>query len=523
MGKRKEMRTKKAKNKIPFSPLMQTLVYKISLPIKKEFGQRWLFYLIFLIAISTLFLFLKSELSFPDGIGYFSYTRSLVMDRDLLLANDLKLFNISSDNKYFHPTHNGYISNPFAIGTALLWIPFFISIHIVTLIINLSLSLAKAGFILPSSGNSDLYTLSSCVGSCFFGLLSLLVSFKLARRLFSRESSLLAMLGIWFASPFFFCFYWMANYSHLIDAFAISLFILMWIESQERKKWLWWFGYGISFGFAVLVRWQNLPLGILLLIPSRINRKLIISYLLFFLGVLLAFFPQLIAWKIIYGKFLLIPQGEGFMRWSHPEVLKFLFSPWHGLYSWTPILIFSTIGLFLLYQRDKRMAIGFLAVFFIQVYVNSCVSDWWAGISFGARRLVGISPVFVIGLASFFSICSGRIRFFKYLLLAITSFFAFILTISMLNAPDYLGEYHSYHELLKININTLFDLKKFLPAIFYGHFSKIKDYQIYPSLYFALKIIYLILGIFFFFGLRIGYQLIMKESTWQENTKSPKI
>ena len=177
------------------------------------------------------------------------------------------------------------------------------------------------------------------------------------------------------------------------------------------------------------------------------------------------FFPQLIAWKIIYGKFLLIPQGEGFMRWGHPEILKFLFSSWHGFYSWTPILIFSTIGLFLLYQRDRRMAIGFFLIFILQIYVNSCASDWQAGISFGARRMTGLTPIFVIGLASFLSLFSGRKRAVKYLLVGITSFSALILVISMLSSTDYLGDYHSCPELMNIQLKTLSNLKETFPSL----------------------------------------------------------
>jgi hypothetical protein len=286
----------------------------------------------------------------------------------------------------------------------------------------------------------------------------------------------------------------------------------MWIESKEKEKWFWWVCFGLSFGFAAAVRWQNILLGILLLIPLKINRKAIVLYAIFLLGSLLAFSPQFIAWKIIYGEFLLIPQGESFMRWTHPEILRFLFSSWHGLYSWAPILIFSTIGLFLLYKRDRRMAIGFLLILLIQVYVNSCVSDWHAGTSFGARRMTGLTPIFVIGLASFLSLFSGRKRVVKYLLVGITSFFALILVISMLNAPDYLGDYHSYPELMNIQLKTLFNLKEMFPAfISFGPLRMLNEYQADKQIFFSLKVFYITLGILFFFLLKIGYEAIMKE------------
>lgn len=472
--------------------------------IKNEFYKRWSFYIIFILAGSTIIFTIKGDLSYPDGLGYFVYTKSLVMDKDISFLNELKDFLIDpKGNKYFYPTQNGYVSNPFAIGTSILWIPFFILAHLLTLLCNLFLTNIK----LPSNGISYLYTLSVSLGGCFYGILALFLSLKITSKLFSPKNSFLALLGIWFGSPFVFCFYYMANYSHLVDSFVIALFILKWIDSYEKNGFFWWFGYGLIFGIAILVRWQNLLFGILLLIPPRIHR-LFIHHLLFALGSFLAFLPQFIVWKIIYGEFLLIPQGESYMQWMCPEILKSLFSSWHGLYSWTPILILSTIGLFLLYKRNKRMTIGFLLIFLLQVYVNSCVLDWWAGISFGARRLTGLTIIFIIGLASFLSFVRGKIWYF---LVGILSLWSLVLVISMLNAPDYLGEYHSYHELIKIIVNTLLNIKESAQTLIsFGPLAKLKEYQSNSELFSCIKIMYYCLFGILFLILRICYELITR-------------
>jgi hypothetical protein len=39
----------------------------------------------------------------------------------------------------------------------------------------------------------------------------------------------------------------------------------------------------------------------------------------------------------------------------------------------------------------------------VSVYVNACVSDWWAGEAFGARRFVGDTVFFALGLAAVFA------------------------------------------------------------------------------------------------------------------------
>jgi hypothetical protein len=473
--------------------------------IRNEFGKRWLFYLLLLISFPSIFFFMKSSLVYPDGIGYFSYTRSLVMDRDILLRNELIRYNISLPGKYFYPTHGEYISNPFAIGTALAWIPFFLIVHLLVLIANFFLR----DIPILSNGMSYLYSMACSLSSCFYGILFLLLSFKLSKKLFSTENSLLAMLGIWFISPFVFCFYWMPTHSHLVDAFAVALFLLMWVESTKDHRLFWWFCFGFSFGFATIVRWQNILLGMLLLVPPKISIRLIPAYIFFFLGAFISFSPQLIVWKIIYGKFLTIPQGEGFMQWTHPEILKFLFSSWHGLYSWTPIILLSTIGLFLLYQKDKRIAIGFLLVFVSQVYVNSCVSDWWAGISFGARRMTGISLIFIVGLASFFSMLKNR-RFLKCLILSVLFIYAWTLILSMLSAKDFLGDYHSWHDLLRIILNTLLNIKENSSGLTsYSFLATLKEYPLPQNILLAIKLIYLSFWIMLFFGLMIAHKWII--------------
>lgn len=474
--------------------------------LKKEFCEKWLFYFTFLFSILTIFLFMKGELMCPDGVGYYVYIQSLILDRDFSFLNNLESLGVSHQFGWFSPIHNNYISNPFAMGTGVAWIPFFLLAHLITLIANILV--VKAGFTFHTDGTSYIYVAILSLGSCFYGLLALFLSFKVAKRFFSSEDSFLAMLAIWTTSPFVFNFYWMPTHSHLIDSFAIALFLFLWIGSKDKDGLFWWFCYGLAFGFATLVRWQNLLFGILLLIPPR---KLVIPYILFLFGAFLTFLPQLVVWKIIYGKFILIPQGKEFMQWTNPEILKFLFSSWHGLYSWTPIIFFSTLGLFWFYKKNKRISACFLIAFLLQVYVNSCVSDWWAGTSFGARRITGLTFVFLLGLASFFSFL-GKRRLLKYLILAFCVFWTETLIISMLSSPDLLTEYRSYSDLIKIQINTFFNLKSFLPMLVkYGPLIMLNRYhQINTFAFFAIKIIYFFMGIVFFLILRISYGIIIK-------------
>jgi hypothetical protein len=114
----------------------------------------------------------------------------------------------------------------------------------------------------------------------------------------------------------------------------------------------------------------------------------------------LVFAPQLLAWQAIYGTPLLMPQGAGFMVWASPAVLSVLFSLKRGLFSWTPALLPAAAGLPLLIRRDRLAGWAAVVVLAASVYVNAAVRDWWAGEAFGARRFVGDSVFFAMGLSA---------------------------------------------------------------------------------------------------------------------------
>ena len=127
-------------------------------------------------------------------------------------------------------------------------------------------------------------------------------------------------------------------------------------------------------------------------------------------GALIAISPQLFVWVRLYGSPLLVPQGEGFMRWTAPALGPVLFSDNHGLFSWTPILLVAVAGLFVLARRDRRLGGALLLIFALSWYANAAAADWWAGEAFGARRFVSLFPIFTLGLAAVVDACGARLR-----------------------------------------------------------------------------------------------------------------
>jgi len=81
-----------------------------------------------------------------------------------------------------------------------------------------------------------------------------------------------------------------------------------------------------------------------------------------------------------------------------PHLTDLLFSPRHGLFTWTPLYLAAAAGWALWLRRDRRLAGLLIFGFLISALLNSSFWDWWGADSFGQRRLLGLTPLFALGL-----------------------------------------------------------------------------------------------------------------------------
>ena len=71
---------------------------------------------------------------------------------------------------------------------------------------------------------------------------------------------------------------------------------------------------------------------------------------------LAVFLPQTLAWKAIFGAYLTVPQGRGYLDWSSPHLADVLFSANHGLFATSPVSVLGLVGLLLYLRRDLLLA-----------------------------------------------------------------------------------------------------------------------------------------------------------------------
>lgn len=397
-----------------------------------------------LVVLLTLPLF-TPRIYAADEIKYFAPLRSLWFDGDIHYANEYGRY-IERDPVahaglrpfYEGVTSTGHRLNDAPIGSALLWAPFYVAA-------DLGVGLARwLGFEVPRDGYGWPYVLAVCLGSLVWGTLGMLLTYRLCRELTGPGSATTATVGLWLASPVIFYLYITPPMAHANSLFTVALFLFLWYQTREERRWPEWAVLGASAGLMILVRELN---WLLLLVPAidevgelledwrlrRLERahgaparggldayavgRRIAGYVAFALVLAVTVSPQFLVYRTLHGSYSPTPFVVEKFSWPLHS-LQVLLSGFHGLFTWTPITLLGALGLLALAARDHRMAVAFGAVFVTQVLVVGSYDTWPGGASFGARRFINCTPMFAIGLAAAIDRLATRGRRLAALLVA---------------------------------------------------------------------------------------------------------
>ncbi len=374
--------------------LLLAVRYRLTGGLEKA---RWYGYLAILL-VSLPLVHLRGYRLRGDGMWYYAYTRSLAFDRDLDFTNEYRRLGVDHFRGSQPVPETGLPRNTFPIGAGLLWIPFLALGHVGAGLRNVY------GQTTAYDGFADPYLHAVALGGLLIGWLGLLVLDRLLRRWFSPGVAFAGSAGTVLGSFLFWYVAYQPIYTHAPSFLLATLILERWVNGPKSVRDF--AVLGLLVGVGASVRWQNailgfLPLwsvtGILLESPRLALRNLSALGGTFLVGLA----PQLLAWKVIFGRFYLgIPIGEDYMRWSQPFLSEMLFSSRHGLFSWSPLLIFAALGFLFFVRREPRVGVPLALLLAGLVYVNSSVADWWAGGSFGARRFDSAIPIFALGLAT---------------------------------------------------------------------------------------------------------------------------
>lgn len=355
-----------------------------------------------------------------DGVGYYAYARALVIDHNLRFEQDWKHGNPSFRDDRVDPqgrirpeqyTATGHLDNHFAIGPALLWIPFLEATHLMVR------SADRLGVAIPSNGYSWPYLDTMGLVTALAGFAGLFISFQLVRKYVPERWAFAATVGIWFASSLPVYMYFNPSWSHAQSAFVVALFLWYWDRTYGTRSLSQWFLLGLIAGLMLDMYYPNAIFLFVLLIDlasgtvpllrtkgalTITSRRLPIGEYALFIGALvLVFSPTLWTRRIIYGHFFATGyEGPEVWHFKNPLLVKVLFSSDHGLFSWTPILVLACVGLLLLVRTNRRIGAAALISFAAFYYLIASYIDWDGISSYGNRFFVSLTPIFILGLAA---------------------------------------------------------------------------------------------------------------------------
>jgi hypothetical protein len=343
-----------------------------------------------------------------DGHLMYLMARSTALDFDWVFDNDLARFG-DVWNEPRSATGRKSIVHP--IGPALVWTPLIWVAQGAAVVANVfGAGIQLHGYTL---WHQRLVFLTSAVFGCAAVILGLL----LARRLFAgRWSATYAAAAVLLGTSLTYYTTYMPSYSHAMDAVAVGGFLYYWATTKGRYDLRRWATMGVLLGVAMLVRVQELAMGVVVALEVLVEcygalrrveepawpgvRRWLAGGAITLGVALVTFTPQLVEWHLVFGKITGLPQGPRFTRFEAPMIGELLFSPRNGWFSTTPMAYAGVIGLCTLPRRARLIAAGFLIAIAVQVYLNSTVVDWWAGASFGQRRLCSVTLPLVVGLSS---------------------------------------------------------------------------------------------------------------------------
>jgi len=304
-------------------------------------------------------------------------------------------------------TPKGYVLNQYTYGIAFFELPFFLIAH--------GIEKAKD---LPANGFSNTYNIWLKTGTIFYAILSLLITYLILIRYFSKTISFISIVLIFVGSNMFWFTLRQAGMSHIILFFLFALLILSTIKIHERRKIADYIIAGLTAGMITIIRPTDI---ICLLIPLLYNVynkaslkikwqmlqadkvKILFAAIVFIIPIV----PQLFYWKEMTGSYFFYSYGGQSFNWRHPRILEGLVCFKNGWLAYSPLMILSVLG-FACFKYYKQWAFCLMALFPLYVYV---IYSWFCfnyinGL--GSRPMINIYALLAIPLGAFLTYVAKR-------------------------------------------------------------------------------------------------------------------
>ncbi len=324
------------------------------------------------------------------------------------IYHDLRLNFIRSDfetfSKHFWPLRGP--KDQWVIfttmGLSVMYAPFFIVIHYPLLWMGLE---AK-GFSAP-------YQFALVLSSLFYFALGLHYLRRVLDKFYSQWVTAITLFAVVLATNLFFYVSDEPAMSHAYNFALMTVFMYCTIRWNEKPGVKYSIILGLLSGLIALIRPTNSIIVLILIFwnisswNSMIERvRLFISnfslVIIMILAAILVWIPQMIYWKSMTGQFLFFSYGDkGKFFFSNPQIINTLLGYRKGWLVYTPVMVFSFIGLFFLWKKYRAIFWPVTLFMAINIWVISSWWLWWYGGSFGLRAYIDSYGIVALPFAAF--------------------------------------------------------------------------------------------------------------------------
>jgi len=315
---------------------------------------------------------------YGDGTAFYTYAQALVFDKGLHFGpiyNFLEHFQgVKGEFSRFFWDR---AINPYPIGTGIVWIP---SVALISIFFH------------------DRFSMVFEVGPGLTGILLVIGGLyfleKYLQNFFSKKIALISVLFFFFASNLFYYSSFEPALSHQPSFFIISF--LLYKSYKFDKKFINYFLLGTLSGLLFTIRIPDIILLIPIYWQILKNSPSVKNWATIFISAAIFSLPLFWSYYVMSGNPLRMPYlASGIKEWTFSvgEIAQFFFTPKRGLFTWTPIYLFTLIGLVKARKWEFLLSITLLIL----------VVSFWASssVEFGQRFILGGVPYFAFGLASF--------------------------------------------------------------------------------------------------------------------------
>lgn len=349
----------------------------------------------------------NARLVLSDGRGYYSYLPANIIYQDLQYDFLDEINQKYWENKPldFIVETDGQTVNKYTAGLAVLWLPFFLIAHFLSMIMGWT-----------TDGYASTYQISIAFSALVYLYLGLRFLVKVMREFKLKEWAIsLSLLLIVLATNLLHYSLYEVSMSHVYSFFVIAAFLhhsILWLRYNGSLFWV-----AVWLGLIMLIRPTNVL--VILLLPflagswSLLKERILSAFgkpldlVLSLTTGSLILSIQLVLYKAQTGSFLVDSYpGEGF-NFQNPELPNVLFSFRKGLFIWSPLIMISVLGIFGVLRRSRMMALSVTLFLGAGSYLIAAWHMWYFGGSFGHRAFIDFYPVFAILLAFVFSEASA--------------------------------------------------------------------------------------------------------------------